>query len=233
MNIAVILAGGVGSRMELKDFPKQYLIVNDKPIIGYCLETFQKHNEIDAICIVADESWQAYLTNWMQQNGIDKFTAYALPGKTRQFSIYHALKELEHQFDKGDKVIIHDAARPFVSVNMITAGIRELDDADGVMPVLPVKDTFYCSTDRKNITALLPREQLFAGQAPEFFYLGSYLEVHKAMTKEEIEGINGSSEIAYKAGLSIHMIAGEEQNFKITTPDDMELMKMYLQERKD
>ncbi len=228
MNVAIILAGGIGSRMNLKDFPKQYLNVGGTPIIGYCLNTFQQHEEIDSIYIVADKTWEDFLGKWMSQNQINKFGGFVTPGESRQLSIYNALLAVEKEFQPEDNIIIHDAARPFVTKELLTVGLRELGSSEGVMPVLPAKDTFYQSDDRKVISALLPREKLFAGQAPEFFKLGKYVEIHKKMSKDEILKINGSSEIAYKSGLKVSLIAGEERNFKVTTPGDIELMKTFL-----
>lgn len=96
------------------------------------------------------------------------------------------------------------------------------------MPVLPVKDTCYQSLDGKTISGFLPRSQLFAGQAPEAFRLKPYLELHRTLPREILLEISGSSELAYKHGLKVAMIPGEERNFKITTQDDLKLLEKYL-----
>lgn len=248
MNIAVILSGGSGSRMKAGTKPKQYMEVGGKPIICYCLETFQRHNMIDAIVIVAEEQYQEMLDEWMEKEEISKFADYAPAGRTRQHSIYSGIsvaREVvdwyevpdeiggyihvgvqEETEDVKDIVIIHDAARPCVSEQIITDCIIGAQECDGAMPVITVKDTVYRSIDGKTIDGLLNRDELFAGQAPEAFKLDPYLALHDAMSDEELENVRGSSEIAYKHGMKIKLVKGEEANFKITTKEDLEKFKL-------
>lgn len=228
-NVALILAGGVGSRMKMGSFPKQYLLAMDRPIIDYCLCTFQQHPDIEHIVIVADPVWQDYIDEWLSKSGITKFADYAAPGETRQMSIFNGLLVIEEKLPGTTGVIIHDAARPLISSELIAGCFRELENADGVMPVLPVKDTCYQSLDGKTISGFLPRSQLFAGQAPEAFRFEPYLQLHRILPTETLLQISGSSELAYKHGLKVAMIPGEERNFKITTQDDLKLLEKYLQ----
>lgn len=221
MIFAIILSGGVGSRMGA-DIPKQYIEVNGKPIISYCLQTFLNVQTIDGIIIGVAEEWKSYVEEKTKALKPQKKIFYAEPGETRQYSIFNALKVV---YDIGgrddDLVIIHDAARPLVSDPLIHRCFDGCQEADGVLPVIPIKDTIYQSTDKTHISNLLNRNELFAGQAPEAFRFGKYLQLHQEMTREELLKINGSTEIAYKGGLNIKLIPGEEMNFKITTPEDL------------
>ncbi|WP_167956029.1 IspD/TarI family cytidylyltransferase [Anaerosporobacter faecicola] len=232
MNIAIILAGGNASRMKAIDVPKQYLMVSDKPVISYCLATFQKHKNIDAIIIVAKEEWHQFLNEWLTKENIHKFKGFAMPGKSRQHSIYNGLcyaKQIVNKEIKEDEiVIIHDAARPLVSERIITDCIHGATTSDGAMPVIKVKDTIYRSLEGKHIEGLLNRDELYAGQAPESFKLNSYLSIHERLSDEEIGAIRGSSEIAYKYGMKIELIEGSEDNFKITTMEDLEKFKLLV-----
>ncbi len=221
MNIAIILAGGVGSRMKTIDRPKQYIEVKGRPIINYCLRTFQRHKEVDEIYIVADVSWQDYITDWIKKDKITKFCGFAPAGKSRQHSIYNGLIACEQSAGEEAVVIIHDAARPFVTEEIIDECIAGAKEMDGAMPVITVKDTVYCSKDGKSIASLLERSQLFAGQAPESFRYGKYRRIHDAATDEELANTRGSSEIAYKNGMEIRLFPGAEKNFKITTMEDL------------
>lgn len=221
MNIAIILAGGVGSRMKTLQRPKQYIEVNGRPIINYCLRTFEAHGEIDEIYIVADESWQDYITEWMKRDGITKFRGFAPAGKSRQHSIYNGLIACEHSADEDSVVVIHDAARPFVTKEIISECIAGAEELDGAMPVITIKDTVYRSQDGKRINSLLERSELFAGQAPESFRYGKYRAIHDAATDEELMNTRGSSEIAYRNGMEIRLFPGAEKNFKITTMEDL------------
>ena len=229
MNIALILAGGIGSRMHMGSLPKQYLMYEGKPIIDYCLQVFERHSLIDKIVIVAEPTWQGFINEWLEKSKINKFVSYASPGITRQLSIYNGLKVINEFAKQSDNVIVHDAARPLVSDKIITDCMNALESFDGAMPVLPATDTFYMSENGKSITGLIDRSQLFAGQAPESFRLGKYLKAHESLTQEALEKINGSSEIAYKTGLNIALVEGDVKNIKITTQDDLTKLKMYLQ----
>lgn len=227
-NTALVLAGGVGSRMNMGSFPKQYLMVRERPVLDYCLCTFQNTAIVDKIVIVADTSWRDFIDIWLKRSNITKFVGYADPGENRQLSIFNGLEVIEQRISASGNVIIHDAARPLVSEELITNCFLELESADGVMPVLAVKDTCYQSLDGKTISSFIPRSQLFAGQAPEAFRLAPYLKLHRMLSTDALLQISGSSELAYKYGLTVSMIPGEERNFKITTQDDLKLLEKYL-----
>ena len=227
MNTAIILAGGVGSRMGV-DKPKQYLIVNEKPIIVYCLEIFEKHAEIDNIVIVVSDEWKDYVEQNVEQYGISKVCGYAPAGKTRQHSIYNGLKSAQENAPDTKVCIIHDAARPLVSDKIISDCIVGAIEDDGAMPVITVKDTVYQSKDGKSIDNLLKRSELFAGQAPESFDFKKYLDIHNSVSDDEIASTAGSSEIAYRHGMKIRLDEGSERNFKITTVEDLETFETII-----
>ena len=216
MNIALILSGGIGSRMEA-DIPKQYIKVDGRKIIDYCLETFEKCEGIDAIQIVADNDWQGAI----EEMPLRKLHGFSRPGKTRQLSILKGLEDIRAYAKDEDIVIIHDAARPLVTGRMVEEMIGVAQQHDGVMPVLPMKDTVYYSEDGRVVSSLLERKCIYAGQSPEGFVFGKYYQANKALTFEEMLKINGSTEPAIMAGLDIALIPGDEQNFKITTKEDL------------
>lgn len=220
MNIALVLAGGTGSRLGA-DIPKQYIEVGDRMIIDYCLETLDVSEYIDKVWIVADSMWQEYIRKPR------KFTGFALPGKNRQLSIYNGLKAIEKSMQDIEdiNVLIHDAARPLLSRELIAGCVRAVSEHDGVLPVLPMKDTVYFSEDGKIISGLLDRGKIFAGQAPECFNFKKYLAANEALLPDAIMAINGSTEPAVMAGMDVVMIPGDEKNFKITTKEDLERFK--------
>ncbi len=222
MNVAIILAGGTGTRMGL-EIPKQYYEVNGKAVISYCLYPFLIHEKIDAVQIVADEMWQEYI---MQQLSVlpnrEKFKGFSVPGENRQLSVYHALTDIRGYASDNDFVIVHDAARPCVSAAQISDCLKAAAGHDGTLPVLPMKDTVYLSEDKKIISSLLDRGKVFAGQAPEVFLFGRYYEANRALLPDKILEINGSAEPAIMAGMDIAMISGDERNFKITTVADLQ-----------
>ena len=231
MNIAIILSGGVGSRLN-KDRPKQYIKVGGRPVIGYCVETFCNDPRIEEVVICLADEWRDFVQEALKDVLASKPVLYSAPGRTRQFTIYNALEKLKAAgAADDDQVIIHDAARPLVTQRLIDACLDENRHCDGVLPVIPVKDTIYMSHDGSHIDALLERNKLFAGQAPESFIFGKYLQAHRDMPEERLEKINGSTEIAQMAGMNIHLIEGDCMNMKITTPEDLSTFTTLIQEK--
>ena len=228
MTIALILSGGTGTRLGA-EIPKQYIEVKGRPVISYCLETLFDHEQVAEVQIVADPAWQQYLSEEVHKlRAADKFRGFSSPGATRQLSIYNGLTDILQYASKGDIVIVHDAARPCLSEDMISRGIAACNGHDGVLPVLPMKDTVYLSEDGRTVSSLLNRSQVFAGQAPEFFLLGKYYDANTCLLPEKILAINGSTEPAILAGLDIAMITGDEGNFKITTKADLERFQQII-----
>ena len=220
MNIAIILSGGTGTRMKLSR-PKQYLEVQDKPIIGYSLDLFERSEKIDGIVVVCHNDWKDFVQEYAKEQGISKLFAFAESGETRQESLYSGLKACEGVAEKNSVVLIHDAARPNLTEDLIDR-LLELDGYDGAMPVIGVKDTVYYSEDGSEISSLLNRDKLFAGQAPESFAFDKYFAIHNEVPVEELKKTRGSSEIAFRHGLKIKLVDGDENNYKITTASDLE-----------
>ena len=218
MNIALVLAGGTGSRVG-GDVPKQYVLAAGKPVISYCMETLTNHEEIDAIQIVADRRWQEFILEHVPK---DKLRGFSPEGENRQMSILHGLEDIRKYASDEDWVLVHDAARPMVRAEQIHDCLAAAFGHDGVIPVLPMKDTVYLSYDGRSVGKLLDRGRIYGGQAPEVFVLGAYFEANTKLLPQEILKINGSTEPAVMAGMDIAMIPGDEGNFKITTKEDLE-----------
>lgn len=232
MNYAIVLSGGTGTRLGL-DIPKQYYEVNNKPIIGYVMDTLAACDKVDGIVIVAAREWQ----NYIQETALktSKFLGFAEPGDNRQLSILSGLRFLQDYLERardGESsmkqeemeevlVLIQDAARPCTSLELIASCFFLSDNEDGVMPALPMKDTVYLSHTGECVDGLLKRQEIYAGQAPEVFRFCKYLKANEDLTPEKILSVNGSSEPAILAGMNIKMIAGEEKNYKITTEADL------------
>lgn len=229
MNFAVILAGGIGTRMGAHNLPKQYVEVNGKPVLIYTLEKFEKCQTVDRIIVVADTLWHDKITEWCREYGISKVCAYALPGETRQLSTVSGLVACEEQqSEPDDVVVIHDAARPMVSPALITEVINAAREYGGAMATVTAKDTIYCSEDGQFVTGLLNRASLRCGQTPEAFKLTTYLEQCRRINPEELARFNGCTEVAFKCGVNVCVVPGEEMNFKLTTQEDMDRLYTVL-----
>lgn len=221
MNIAIILAGGTGTRIG-GEIPKQYLEAGGRPVIRYSLDVCFGSEEIDAVHIVAGQCWQKFIEEHLPEENRGKWKGFSRPGETRQLSIWNALTDIAGYAGAEDIVFVHDAARPLLSAGLLHRCLQSVKGHDGVLPVLPMKDTVYYSEDGRRISGLLKRSSIFAGQAPEVFVYGKYYEANRALFPEKIKAINGSTEPAVMAGMDIVMIDGEESNFKITTLADLE-----------
>lgn len=231
MVIALIMSGGNGTRLGA-DIPKQYIEVYNRSVISYCIERISCHEGIDGIQIVAASQWHDTIHECMKQYDIcRKFRGFSAPGENRQLSIYHGLTDIRKYADDSDIVLVHDAARPLLSNQMITNCLNAVQGHDGVVPVLPMKDTVYQSLNGKRINALVKRSEIYAGQAPEAFKIGAYYEANKRLYPDKILEINGSTEPAVMAGMDIVMIAGEEGNFKITTMEDLKRFTEIIKEK--
>ncbi len=221
MNIAVLLSGGKGLRLG-GDVPKQYITVAGKPIISYAIETLVKSGKFGFIQIVCEREYERLISKCMPK-GMDY--GFSDPGENRQLSILNALRDVSDLCDSKSLVFIHDAARPCLSSKMIDNCFDAVSGHDGVLPVLPMKDTVYECDEKGKIVSLLKRERIFAGQAPELFLFKKYLEANEKLGKKKLLEIHGSTEPAVMCGLDVVTIDGDEDNFKITTPIDLEKYK--------
>ena len=239
----ILLSGGVGARLGAST-PKQYIEVNGKSILEYTLNAVKAWKNMDSLIIVADKQWWVYIEDMVRRVFLDKiketdayiqlsenfeFLGFAEPGKNRQLSIYNALLAIRDYMSPNATVMIHDGVRPCLSSELIercddAMNLRNPDQgsSDGVMPYLEVKDTVYVKDADGNISGMLDRGSLAAGQTPEFFDYGKYLKANEDLSEEEMMLIHGSTEPAVKAGIKIALVPGDEGNFKITTPEDLE-----------
>ena len=236
MNFAILLSGGTGSRMGA-DIPKQYIEVEGQPIIYYTLYNILSYKDIKGIIIVSAPEWKEYITNQIHKLDMyldDDFRViFTLPGDNRQGSIFNGLNALKgaYELSDDDLVLVHDAVRPLLSAAQIDEYFGGVKGCDGLIPVLPMKDTVYFSNEGKKIDQLLDRSRIYAGQAPEIFNVIKYIDANKKLSYEEIMSINGSTEPAIIAGMDIKMVPGDEKNFKITTPEDLERFKDIIRNR--
>lgn len=232
MNYAIILSGGVGTRMSQSGLPKQYVSVYGKPVLAYTMESFQRSPSIDRIVVVAHREWERDILAWVEQYGITKFCMVADGGDNRQESAFNGLLACQaFQPTQEDKVLIHDAARPMISVDLIEASIRELEKCDSCFAIVPMKDSIIMSEDGKTLTRWMDRSKLFHGQTPEGFHLLQYLQLNEEVGRENMKDVHGCNELSYQKGWKIGLVPGEDINFKLTTPADMERFFQIVEKR--
>lgn len=234
MNIALIIAGGSGKR-TLLDIPKQFINVNDKPIIIYTLESFQKHPDIHAIEVVCLDGWQEILKAYAAQFGITKLKWVATGGATGQESIRNGVFNLRDKVEKDDIIILHDGIRPLVEEEVISDVIVKCKQYGNAVTSLPYNEQIFVIKDESSTTQYIPRETLRRVQTPQAYNYSKLLWGYEEAFSKNI-GITGSSytnTMMVDLGETLYFAAGSDKNLKITTSDDIEIFKAMLQLKED
>lgn len=231
MNIAIILAGGSGSRMGMVDRPKQFIDIYGKPVIIHTLEAFEINEKIDAICVVCIKEWQDDLSLWLKEYDIRKVRWIADAGSSRQMSSMNALNAIEKSCGEEDYVIIHDAARPLVSQRIINENVEKVRAYGACDTVVPAHDTIIRSVDGSTLESIPLRKELFMGQTPQSF---KYSIVRKAyddyfaLPENERPEMTDDCGLVLKSGAEIGFAMGDKLNMKITTMEDLLLVKSIV-----
>ena len=235
MNIAVIFAGGVGSRMHSKERPKQFLEMYNKPIIIHTLEHFQNHPMIDAIVVVCIESWISYLNELLYKFRIEKVKKVVPGGETGQLSIYHGLKAAKEVANEEKAVVlIHDGVRPLITEKLITNNIEAVRRYGSAITTAKVKETILVVNEQDSSMDYVPsRNNSRVAKAPQSFWLDEILSAQeKALAKGERDWID-SCTLMQEYGFKMHLIDGPSQNIKITTPEDFYTMRAILEAKEN
>ena len=213
MNIAIIIAGGSGSRMG-QDIPKQFINVYDKPILIYTLEGFQKHPQIDAIEVVCIDGWHDVLRAYAKQFGITKLQWIVSGGSSGQESIRNGVFNLEGKASKDDIIIIHDGIRPLVDETVLTDVILKAKKYGNAVTSLPYNEQIFVIDDDISTTKYIPRETLRRVSTPQAYRFDKIdWGYHKAF-EDEI-GIYGSSytnTMMVELGERLYFAAGSDKN---------------------
>lgn len=234
MNIGVIFAGGVGSRMHSKDKPKQFLELYNKPIIIHTLEHFEQNEKIDAIVIACVEEWLPYLEKLIYKFRIEKVRKLVPGGQTGQLSIYNGLKAAkEIAGDEKSIVLIHDGVRPLINPQLLTDNIESVIKYGSSVTAGIVKETIVIVDDQMNVEQVPSRPKSRVAKAPQSFWLDEILAVHEQALSDGEENSIDSCTLMKKYGKKLHMIDGPYENIKITTPDDFYTMRAILEAKEN
>lgn len=230
MNVALIIAGGSGHRMG-QSIPKQFINIYDKPILIYTLEGFQKHPQIDAIEVVCIDGWHDVLRAYANQFGITKLKWIVSGGTTGQESIRNGVYNLEGVCKDDDVVIIHDGIRPMVDDAVLSDLLVTCEKYGNAVTSLPYNEQIFVIDDDISTTKYIPRETLRRVSTPQAYKFGKLLWAYRRAFAEQI-GIYGSSytnTMMADLGERLYFAQGSEKNIKLTTKDDLELFKAYLE----
>ncbi len=229
MNLAIVIAGGSGTRMGL-DIPKQFVNIYDKPVIIYTLEGFERHPMIDEIEVVCIDGWHDVLKAYARQFGITKLKRVVSGGKTGQESIRNGVFALEGYLSDDDTVIIHDGIRPLVDKEVLTDVIVTCRKYGNAVTSMPYNEQIFVVDDELSTVKYIPRETIRRVATPQAYKFGKLDKAYHEAFEKKI-GIYGSSytnTMMADLGERLYFAAGSDKNIKLTTRDDLELFKAYL-----
>lgn len=229
MNLAIVIAGGSGTRMGL-DIPKQFVNIYDKPVIIYTLEGFERHPMIDEIEVVCIDGWHDVLKAYARQFGITKLKRVVSGGKTGQESIRNGVFAFEGYLSDDDTVIIHDGIRPLVDKEVLTDVIVTCRKYGNAVTSMPYNEQIFVVDDELSTVKYIPRETIRRVATPQAYKFGKLDKAYHEAFEKKI-GIYGSSytnTMMADLGERLYFAAGSDKNIKLTTRDDLELFKAYL-----
>lgn len=229
MNIALLIAGGSGNRMG-QDIPKQFMHVDNCPVIIHTMLCFERHPDIDAIAVVCLKGWETILRSYSNQFRVTKLKWVFPGGDTGQASIRSGINGLSDAgCGAGDIVLIHDAVRPLLPQEVISMNIATCQAYGYAVTGIQCREAVLESDDGFAATTSIPRDRLIRTQTPQTFRLGNILAVHDEAERRGISGsVASCTLIAELGGREMHIVPGSEKNIKITTVEDLEIFKALM-----
>jgi len=222
----IIVAGGKGVRMG-GTLPKQYMLLNERPVLWHTLQSFEATECISSIILVVAADDMAYCQQVVLGSGdFSKVRSLVVGGSDRVNSVRAGLKETR---DADDLILVHDAVRPFVSGRLIERVVEAADTWGAALPCLPVKDTIKMVRD-KWVAGTPNRSLLQAAQTPQGFRRSLLCRAHE---QAENDSVTDDAMLVEKIGESVRIVVGEEENKKLTTPSDWAWAKQHMAEEMD
>ncbi|MDE6401103.1 MAG: 2-C-methyl-D-erythritol 4-phosphate cytidylyltransferase [Clostridiales bacterium] len=229
-NIAIIIAGGSGKRTG-QDIPKQFLTINDKPIIVYTLENFQRNEYVDDIIVVCIDGWEHVLEAYAKQFGITKLKYIVKGGESGQHSIMNGVEEAYKHYPPDSCVIIHDGIRPLVDASVLNDVIEVCHKHGNGVTSLPYNEQIFVIKDDKSTDKYIPRETLRRVSTPQAYMLGRLHDRYKEALAKGV-GFTASSYVntmMVDLGETLYFAKGSDKNIKLTTKDDLQIFIGYIQ----
>jgi len=227
---AICLAAGQGKRMESK-VQKQYLLIEDKPVLYYALKAFQDSQVEEVVLVVGAGEEEYCKKEIVDRYGFVKVKAIVAGGKERYHSVYHGLQAVRD----ADYVLIHDGARPFLTQDIITRCIDGAKEYKACVAGMPVKDTIKLADDEQNIESTPERSRVWMIQTPQAFEYSLIKEAYTILIEQEEKGIktlipvtDDAMVVEYFLNQKVHLVHGSYENIKITTPEDMRIAEVFV-----
>lgn len=226
--VAVVPAGGLGKRMGAGT-PKQFLMLDGVPMMLHSLRVLDRAPSVTEVVLVVPKEEQArVLTEVVDRYGLKKVLKVVPGGATRQESVHHGLNEVG---DDVEIVVVHDAVRPFVTVDLIERSIETARKHGGAIVAVPMKDTPKQAGPDGLIHKTLARAGLWLAQTPQTFRRALVVEAYRKAGVEHVHATDDAA-LAERLGHPVAIVEGSWENIKITTPEDMILAEAILAARK-
>lgn len=222
-NYVLLMMGGSGTRFGA-DVPKQFTLVNDKPLFLYIAKKLSKLACVDGMIIVVNPHWLDYTKEWTEKEQISKILGIVPGGATRSNSVFNGLKALKDYAMDEDVVLIHDATHPYVDEDG-TKQVAEMVAKYGSSTLASLNyDTTYMMDDDNNIVKVIPRRNVIAGASPEGFRYKQIFDIYAETPEEDMEKMTSVGAIALAHNIPMKVVPTSVLNLKITYPEDMKLL---------
>ena len=231
MTVALLIAGGVGARMG-QDIPKQFLHIQDKPVIVYTMERFQNNPLIDGIVVVTLPNWIAFVEAYAKQCGITKLKSVVAGGETGHDSIHNGVVEIARQFPQDTAVMIHDGIRPMIDNDVIADNLSVYREKGNATTVIPCVEVIFKSDVPTESNEILDRSKVWRTQTPQTFRLDRLLWAHGEVVKRKLSSPVATCHLFSMLGETVYFSKGSEKNIKLTTMDDVDIFKALLSTEK-
>lgn len=235
MNIGLLIAGGSGNRMG-QDIPKQFMHVDGAPIIVHTMLCFQRHPDIEAIAVVCLRGWETVLQSYANQFNVNKLKWIFPGGNTGMESIHNGIYGLLESGCAGeDLVLIHDSVRPLLSLDIISSNIATCKAYGYAITGIKCREAILESLDGFTTTTSIPRDMLIRTQTPQTFRLKNIIKAHEMARERGIKDSVASCTLIaeLQENIEMHIVPGSEKNIKITTVEDLEILKALMHTQKD
>lgn len=231
MIFGAILAGGVGSRMNMADMPKQFLQLGNKPIIVHTVEKFLLSNKIDVIYVGVHPDWVSHTNDLIKTHiGTSERIVVVPGGSDRNGTIFNIIDDIETNYGESEEHIIvtHDSVRPFVSIKMIDDNVAAAIKYGAVDTAVGAVDTIVVSQDGLTISDIPDRSKIYQGQTPQSFSINLLKKLYNELSAEEKNQLTDACKICVVKNYPVYIVEGSSSNLKITTVSDLKIAQAMV-----
>lgn len=232
-HIALIFAGGSGSRMSSGGKPKQFLRLHDKEIIIHTIEQFEFHRNIDHIVVVCIEGWIEFLEGLIEKHQLEKVLKVVPGGSNGQQSIYNGLKAIYDMGDNNSIVLVHDGVRPLVTEELIDKNIEVAEKYGAAITISPAIETIVSVNDKGKVDSIIDRSVSFYAKAPQSFKFGDLWAAHRNAIADGVLDTIDSASLMMRYGYDLKVVRCGPENIKITTPSDFYIFRALYEAKEN